>query len=182
MNIASVIVDVPAKQTDKTFDYKIPEKFLDVIKPGTRVIVPFGPRKIQGFVRDLKEESSFSKLRAIIEPLDLTPVLNEELLELGDWLTEHTLSYKISTYQAMLPAALKAKYEKKIVLAKGADVNDLPANLKELFAGDREIKWEDAVTRGLVQQLQKEAASGRVEVIYQVKDRVRKKKTQACFA
>jgi len=34
MNIASVIVDVPAKQTDKTFDYKIPEKFKDVIKPG----------------------------------------------------------------------------------------------------------------------------------------------------
>ena len=175
MNIASVIVDVPAKQTDKNFDYKIPEKYKDVIKPGTRVIVPFGPRKIQGFVRDLKGESSFSKLRAIIEPLDLTPVLNEELLQLGDWLTEHTLSYKISSYQAMLPAALKAKYEKKIVLAKGTELTDLSGNLIELFRENREIKWEDAVSKGLVQQLQKEAASGRVDVVYQVKDRVRKK-------
>ncbi|GAE43585.1 helicase PriA essential for OriC/DnaA-independent DNA replication [Mesobacillus boroniphilus JCM 21738] len=175
MNIASVIVDVPAKQTDKTFDYKIPEKYKDVIKPGTRVIVPFGPRKIQGFVRDLKGESSFSKLRAIIEPLDLTPVLNEELLQLGDWLTEQTLSYKISSYQAMIPAALKAKYEKKIVLAKGTEFTDLSGNLIELFRENREIKWEDAVSKGLVQQLQKEAASGRVDVVYQVKDRVRKK-------
>ncbi|WHX42224.1 primosomal protein N' [Mesobacillus sp. AQ2] len=175
MNIASVIVDVPAKQTDKTFDYKIPDKFLEVIKPGTRVIVPFGPRKIQGFVTELKDQSSFSKLRSIVEPLDLTPVLNEELLKLGEWLTEHTLSYKISSYQAMLPAALKAKYEKKIVLAKGTELNSLPKNLAELFLNNSELKWEDAVAQGLVQQLQKEAAAGRVEVVYQVKDRVRKK-------
>ncbi len=175
MNIASVIVDVPAKQTDKTFDYKIPSKFKDVIKPGTRVIVPFGPRKIQGFVTELKKESSFSKLREITEPLDLTPVLNEELLKLGEWLTEHTLSYKISSYQAMLPAALKAKYEKKIVLAKGADIEGMPDLLRKLFKERKELKWEDAVMQGLVQQLQKEAAAGTVEVIYQVKDRVRKK-------
>lgn len=175
MNIASVIVDVPAKQTDKTFDYKIPEKYKNVIRPGTRVIVPFGPRKIQGFVTGLKNESSFSKLREIVEPLDLTPVLNGELLELGEWLTEHTLSYKISTYQAMLPAALKAKYEKKIVLAKGAGLDEVHQSLKELFMENQEIKWEDAVAKGLVGQLHKEAAEGRIEVIYQVKDRVRKK-------
>lgn len=175
MNIASIIVDVPAKQTDKTFDYKIPDKFKDVIKPGIRVIVPFGPRKIQGFVTGLKNESSFSKLREIVEPLDLNPVLNEELLELGDWLTEHTLSYKISSYQAMLPAALKAKYEKKIVLARGTDVDGVHEKLKGLFMESREIKWEDAVSQGLVQQLHKEASEGKIEVIYQVKDRVRKK-------
>ncbi|WP_423409989.1 primosomal protein N' [Heyndrickxia sp. MSNUG] len=175
MNIASVIVDVPAKQTDKTFDYKIPGKFKDIIKPGIRVIVPFGPRKIQGFVTELKNESSFSKLREIVEPLDLNPVLNEELLELGEWLTEHTLSYKISSYQAMLPAALKAKYEKKIVLSKSADLENVHEKLKNLFMESREIKWEDAVSQGLVQQLHEEAAEGRIEVIYQVKDRVRKK-------
>lgn len=181
MNIASVIVDVPAKQTDKTFDYKIPSKFKDVIKPGTRVIVPFGPRKIQGYVTELKKESSFSKLREITEPLDLTPVLNEELLKLGEWLTDHTLSYKISTYQAMLPAALKAKYEKKIVLAKGADIEGMPDLLRKLFKERKELKWEDAVMQGLVQQLQKEAAAGTVEVIYQVKDRVRKKLLKHVF-
>lgn len=173
--IASVVVDVPAKQTDKTFDYKIPEHLLDVIKPGIRVIVPFGPRKIQGFVTGLKSESSFSKLKAIAEPLDLTPVLNEELLELGDWLTQNTLSYKISSYQAMLPAALKAKYEKKIILSKGAELLEMPEKLQVLFKDGQEVKWEDAVSQGLVPLLQKEAAAGSIEVIYEVKDRVRKK-------
>ena len=63
MDIASVIVDVPAKQTDREFDYRIPEKWNQVIKPGMRVIVPFGPRMVQGFVTGLKAKSDFAKLR-----------------------------------------------------------------------------------------------------------------------
>ncbi len=54
------------------------------LKPGMRVIVPFGPRKVQGFVIAIVEESASStKLRNIIEPMDFEPVLNEELLNLG---------------------------------------------------------------------------------------------------
>ena len=73
MEIASVIVDVPAKQTDRAFDYLIPDKWRETIQPGMRVIVPFGPRNIQGFVTELKSESEFKKLREIIEPMDLKP-------------------------------------------------------------------------------------------------------------
>ncbi|MBT2756067.1 primosomal protein N' [Mesobacillus foraminis] len=176
MNIASVIVDVPAKQTDKPFDYLIPEQYKEVIVPGVRVNVPFGPRNIQGFVTGLKTESNFKKLKSIAEPLDLTPVLNHELLELGDWLTEHSLCYKISAFQAMLPAALKAKYEKKLILAPKAALNDLPEEVRPLFAGGKEAKWEEAVEQGLIDTLKKVAARGLVEVVYQVKDRVRKKR------
>lgn len=176
MNIASVIVDVPAKQTDKTFDYLIPEKLKEVIVPGVRVNVPFGPRNIQGFVTGLKTESNFKKLKEIVEALDLRPVLNRELLELGEWLTEHALCYKISAFQAMLPAALKAKYEKKLVLATNAILEDLPEEARHLFAGGTEAKWEEAVNQGLVNTLNKEAARGLVEVVYEVKDRVSKKR------
>lgn len=88
MEIASVIVDVPTKQTDRAFDYIIPDQWKGTIQPGMRVIVPFGPRHIQGFVVGLKSESNVNKLREIIEPMDLKPVLNDELLELGNWLTE----------------------------------------------------------------------------------------------
>src|SRR3954465_13809934 len=107
MEIASVIVDVPAKQTDRAFDYLIPEQWRGTIQPGMRVIVPFGPRNIQGFVTGLKSDSDFKKLREIIEPMELEPVLNQELLQLGDWLTENTLCFKIFAYQVMLPSALK---------------------------------------------------------------------------
>lgn len=176
MRIASVIVDVPAKQTDKTFDYLVPEHLENVIVPGVRVNVPFGPRNIQGFVTDLKAESDFKKLKSIVEPLDLTPVLNKELLTLGDWLTKHTLCYKISAFQVMLPAALKAKYEKKVVLAAHANWEELQEETKLLFLGGKEATWQEVVERGFVSILKQEAERGFVEVAYQVKDRVRKKK------
>ncbi|MBY0097631.1 primosomal protein N' [Mesobacillus maritimus] len=178
MRIASVIVDVPAKQTDKTFDYLVPEHLENVIVPGVRVNVPFGPRNIQGFVTGLKTESDFKKLKQIVEPLDLTPVLNKELLTLGDWLTEHTLCYKISAFQVMLPAALKAKYEKKVILAAHVKWELLQEETKALFMGGKEATWQEVVDRGLVSMLKQEAERGYVEVIYQVKDRVRKKKVK----
>ncbi|WP_026073297.1 primosomal protein N' [Robertmurraya massiliosenegalensis] len=172
MMIAKVIVDVPAKQTDRTFDYKIPEALEEVIKPGMRVVVPFGPRTIQGFVVELSENSSFAELKEIVEPMDLAPVLNQELLKLGDWLTEQTLSYKISAFQVMLPAALKAKYKKKI--RRLAPVESLPTKIQSLFQHDDMILWSEAA--GYLSALQKEAAKGTVEVIYEVKERVKKKK------
>ncbi|KON89145.1 primosomal protein N' [Sporosarcina globispora] len=182
MNIASVIVDVPAKQTDRAFDYKIPAQLRGVILPGMRVVVPFGPRKIQGFVTGLKEESDFQQLKSISEPIDLNPVLNRELLTLGDWLTEKTLCYKISAFQAMLPAALKAKYEKKLVLAENAERKLLPEKVRSLFQNTEEITWEDAVKGGSLPLLQKEASNGNIEIIYQVKERVKKKKVKQLFA
>jgi primosomal protein N' (replication factor Y) (superfamily II helicase) len=175
MEIASVIVDVPTKQTDRAFDYLIPAQWSGTIQPGMRVIVPFGPRKIQGFVTSLKTQSEFKKLREIIEPMDLEPVLNKELLELGDWLTENTLCFKIFSYQVMLPAALKAKYEKKVKLAAGVEAVDLSAPLQTIFENNLMIDWEDSLKSGMVPALQKEAAKGKLEVIYMVKEKVKKK-------
>ncbi|MDQ1003780.1 primosomal protein N' (replication factor Y) [Neobacillus niacini] len=176
MKVASVIVDVPAKQTDRAFDYLIPSQWLETIKPGMRVIVPFGPRKIQGFVTEIKAESEFKKLREIIEPMDLQPVLTYELLDLGNWLTENTLCFKIYAFQAMLPAALKAKYEKKVKLSAGVEPSHLPAQLQEAFKNEEAINWDDALNNGLVPILQREAAKGLLEVIYVVKERLKKKK------
>ncbi|MGM0775233.1 MAG: primosomal protein N' [Bacillota bacterium] len=182
MNIASVIVDVPAKQTDRAFDYKIPSHLKGVIFPGMRVVVPFGPRKIQGFVTGLKAVSDFQQLKSILEPMDLNPVLNQELLNLGEWLTEKTLCYKISAFQAMLPAALKAKYEKKLVMAENAGRKLLPEKVCTLFQNAEEITWDDAVKGGALPLLQKEASNGNIEIIYQVKERVKKKKVKQVFA
>lgn len=174
--IASVIVDVPAKQTDRAFDYKIPDSLIGVIQPGMRVVVPFGPRNIQGFVLAIKKESDLTQLKEITEPMELSPVLNTELLKLGEWLTERTLCYKISAFQVMLPAALKAKYEKKIRLIGTGKLNNLPLQLQSLFEKNDTITWDQGVASGLLSSLQKETAKGTVEVLYEVKERVKKKK------
>ncbi|MBS4189171.1 primosomal protein N' [Bacillus sp. FJAT-49705] len=182
MNIASIVVDVPARQIDKPFDYLIPDHLIGVIQPGMRVIVPFGPRKIQGFVTGLKETSDYKQLKALIEPMDLTPVLNNELLALGDWLTETTLCYKISAYQVMIPPALKAKYEKKLKLSSTANLEELPFDIQSIFNNQDTVSWEEAVKLSSLSFLQKEAAEGNIEIQYIVKDRVKKKKLKAIYS
>ncbi|MGE7779194.1 primosomal protein N' [Peribacillus sp. NPDC097264] len=174
MDIASVIVDVPAKQTDREFDYRIPKKWIQVIKPGMRVIVPFGPRMVQGFVTGLKDKSEFAKLRHIKELMDLEPVLNDELLQLGDWLTKEAMCFKISALQAMLPAAMKAKYEKVINIVDGKKAQ-LSTMIQALFGKHDSLSWKDAIEGEHASLLQKELQKGNLELVYFVKNRLNKK-------
>jgi primosomal protein N' (replication factor Y) (superfamily II helicase) len=52
--IAEVIVDVAAHQTDRVFEYHIPDDL--EVEIGSRVVVPFGRRKGQGFVVAVKKK------------------------------------------------------------------------------------------------------------------------------
>ena len=39
---ANIIIDISHEKLDRTFQYRIPEKLLDQIHPGTPVEIPFG--------------------------------------------------------------------------------------------------------------------------------------------
>ncbi|WP_271000340.1 primosomal protein N' [Listeria seeligeri] len=171
INIAKVIVDVPAMQVDRPFDYFIPEDLEELIRPGMRVSVPFGNRKIQGFVTEIGETEENPRLKGIDGVMDLAPVLNEELMELGDWLAEDTLSFRVSAYQAMLPAALRAKYEKYFLR-----LDEENTELEQLFEGYETLDWKAAEARNLLKSLGKWVREGSVEVVYQVKNKTTNKK------
>ncbi len=71
--IAQVIVDVAAKQTDRVFEYHIPRELTDVAV-GSRVVVPFGRRKVQGFVVGISETTSYTgKLKDLLVVIDELP-------------------------------------------------------------------------------------------------------------
>src|SRR5690606_36267194 len=150
MRVANVIVDVPAMQTDRAFDYLIPEKWQGMISPGMRVVVPFGPRKVQGFVVNLTNRAEVDKLKEIHSLLDLTPVLNQELLQIGSWLTEKTLCFTISALQSMLPSAMRAKYEKEIRLLDPAKRHELDPSILSSFEQNDVISWEEAEKNDLL--------------------------------
>ncbi|KMQ37693.1 hypothetical protein AAX20_06170 [Oenococcus oeni] len=50
MRTASVIVDLPTRQTNQPFTYLIPDDLLDFNLLGHRVRVPFGKRNLMGYV------------------------------------------------------------------------------------------------------------------------------------
>lgn len=117
---AKVIVDVPAKRIDRPFDYRIPKSLQDWVQVGSRVEVAFAGRIVQGFVVDLQEDSGVEsdKLKEIRTVLDLTPPLNRELVQLAHWMSGEYVCSKISALQAMIPAAMKAKAERRVALAQ----------------------------------------------------------------
>jgi len=113
--VADVLVELTNKAVDQTFTYKIPSTFINDIKVGIRVLVPFGSRKLEGFVLKIREDyTSDYELKEIIDLVDNEPVLNMELLELGEYMSKKTLATLSSCYQTMLPKALKAKNNYKM--------------------------------------------------------------------
>ena len=113
--VAEVLVEVSNAIGDKTFSYRIPSNLLDKLEIGMRVKVPFSNRDILGFVLNIqKEEETDYELKDIKEIVDNFIVLDDELLNLGKYMSDITLSSLTTCYQTMLPKALKAKVKNDI--------------------------------------------------------------------
>lgn len=101
-----VLVEIKAKNLDKTFTYKTNDSH---VKVGSRVLVPFGHQKLEGFVLNIHNNKPDYEVKEIISLIDSEPVLNSEMLKLGKYISKKTLCNLISAYQTMLPNALKVK-------------------------------------------------------------------------
>lgn len=197
MEMARVIVDVPSKDTDRPFDYLIPEELRPWVEVGSRVGVPFGHRTLQGFVVSLhpRPEMDTAKMKPIQEVLDVMPPLSPELIELGEWMKERYACRYISALQSMLPTALKGKAERYISL--GEPDPGLSDESGGLFGLLPESELEQEIIRFVgqrgevsLQQLTRafpDAAAtvkaligrGRLSEFQQIKDKLQKKTMKA---
>ena len=168
--IAEVVVDIKNKAVNKVFDYIVPEELSHLIQPGVRVLVPFGPRTIMGFVISLKESTNLEKLRPLKELIDVVPVLNDELRELGMSLSEETGSTMIQCFEAMTPNAMRAKYKKRLVRLN----ENLPSSLNTLFLHSTSIDYEQ-IPSSLLKEVKQAIERKEVELVYEVKDKLGKK-------
>ncbi|KRG09947.1 primosomal protein N' [Staphylococcus sp. NAM3COL9] len=143
--IAKVIVDIPSKSVDFTFDYIIPKRLQSMIQVGMRVIVPFGPRTIQGYIMEITEQPDanidITKLKEIKEIQDIKPELTEELIKLTDWYNNYFVTKRISMLEVMLPSAIKAKYT-KVFSIKNAEA--IPEQLRQHFDSEGHYAYKEA--------------------------------------
>jgi len=180
--IARIIVDVPVSRTNRPFDYRVPEWLAPLIRVGSRVVVPFGPRRLQGYVVELGEldaDVSASRLKDVEQVLDDTPPLTPELLKLGEWMSRQYLCPWVTAVQAMIPAVLKGRTEKWLTATD---------RLTEESCGQSALLWELLRKRHLpLAEVERNfadeqwlvpgwIASGLVATEYQVRDRATKKK------
>ena len=105
--IARVVLPVPL---DKAFDYRIPDEFAASTLTGSRVVVPFGKRIMTGVIVEVSEKASTTaRLKSILDVLDTTPALTDELIRLTHWIADYYMCGWGEVVRAALPSGIDYK-------------------------------------------------------------------------
>ncbi len=170
---AQVLVDVENQAVDQIFDYMIPTSLRPVIMVGQRVIIPFGARKITGFVVGLSDQTELKTLKPIIDIKDLTPYFDAQDLALSELLSKRYFHPRISYLNAMLPSGLSMRYQTTYRVLKKEKLDE---KLKPLFE-DQEIIKESVVPKTHKYALKKALENNWIESEQSIKQATKIKTT-----
>ena len=121
--IAKIAVSAATYAIDKPYDYLIPPKLADDLRPGMRAAVPFGAgnRVSDGIVLALGEREDTAKLKYVLALLDEEPVLDPEAVQLALWMREHYFCTVYDAMRVMLPTGLWFSLKDCWRIAPGVD-------------------------------------------------------------
>lgn len=106
---AEIIVDLNTRKTDRVFHYAVPPEFTGKVTVGSRVLVPFGHRRLPGYITGFGYPGRAVKIRAIAEILDQEPLFAPELLELARWMADNYLCSTAVAFACILSPRLQVK-------------------------------------------------------------------------
>jgi primosomal protein N' (replication factor Y) len=90
---------------DQPFTYGLPETLRHRVRPGSRLVVPFGPRKLTGLILRCHDDPPSVTTREALRLIDSEPVLGAELLALGRWIAGYYCAPLGEVLRSMLPLA-----------------------------------------------------------------------------
>jgi primosomal protein N' (replication factor Y) len=140
VDIIKVAIPVPLR---RFFDYALPEDIpIDTIKPGMRVLVPFGTKQRVGIVCGPQDTVDYdpSKIKAIIALIDTTPVFDDHIYQLLNWAADYYQHPIGDVYQSALPKLLR----------ENRTIDDLIPDCYEIT--NKGIDWDPAQLRKAVKQ------------------------------
>src|ERR1700683_1646409 len=95
---------------DMVFTYRVGAEATPVV--GGRVLVPFRQQRMTGVVVELHDRKPSVKTKTVLGVLDHAPVLDDQLLRLGQWITDYYLAPLGEVFRTMLP--LNAEFKRSI--------------------------------------------------------------------
>ena len=164
---ADVLIQYGVKVLDKTFTYKIPDHIH--VEKGNKVKIQFANKEIFGIVINIKNYSELDNVNEIISVINPTIKLNDELLKLGEYLSNITLCTLIKAYQTMLPTSLKVKsidsnYNK---YDEFLDLNKRESEIKEYIKNNQRSKSQIDILNRLLKNeiLKKQEVSSSYKIL-----------------
>jgi primosomal protein N' (replication factor Y) (superfamily II helicase) len=128
---------------DMVFTYRVLAETTPLV--GGRVLVPFRQQRLTGIVVELHDRKPSVTIKSILSVLDLTPVLDDQLLRLGRWIADYYLAPIGEVFRSMLP--LSAEFKRAVaysITAEGRTALHL-AGLLGSSARSRRTPEEQAV-------------------------------------
>ena len=115
MKYANIIVDISVEKLDKTFQYSIPENLQEEIQVGVQVDIPFGNRKLTGYVIELTEEAEFDpgRIRPILSVHEGSVAMESQLIALAGWMRKNYGSTMNQALKTVLPIRRQTKEVQK---------------------------------------------------------------------
>jgi primosomal protein N' (replication factor Y) len=99
---------------DRTFHYSVPETLRSSIQPGVRVLVPFGRRKLTGYVLGSVAAPS-GELKDVIEILDSEPLFTTREIAFYRWIAAYYLYPLGEVIKTALPSGINVESRRKTV-------------------------------------------------------------------
>ncbi len=123
---ASVAVARAVYAIDRPYSYRVPPELESRLRPGMRVLVPFGQgnRVSDGLVLALEPETELRgdvSLKDIQTLLDETPVLDSRSIQLALWMRDRYWCTLYDCVRAMLPAGLSFALRNRVSLVHRED-------------------------------------------------------------
>lgn len=129
-----VAVPIPSAQT---FTYSLPETFAPAAAIGKRVLVPFGKRRVTGFIVELLDAAACDrKVREVIALPDPEPLFDTGDLAFYEWISRYYLHPLGKVLAELLPGGISVRSDRwirRINGALGAD-RPFPARQREILA------------------------------------------------
>lgn len=111
--IARVLVEIAL---DKEFDYTVPTALRATVCIGSQVWVPFGRRRVKGYVVAFHEKSAHRDLKAIERVIGDGPLITENVVKLARWIAAYYMCPLEQAVRTVLPSVVRsAKMRPKVV-------------------------------------------------------------------
>jgi len=132
-----MIIDVALPlPLDTTFHYAVPPELAPLATTGVRVLVPFGRRKLPGYVIGTVVESG-EALKEIVAVLDPEPLFTPKELEFFRWSAAYYLHPLGEVLKAALPAGINVVSRKRLVTAADGSMSE-----EEVLTGGKPVRME----------------------------------------
>lgn len=111
---ADVLVEVPGVGHDRTFQYRVPPKLAQRVQFGHRVQVPFGGRRVTGFVVGFGEHEAVAGVKEIAGLVDEQPCFGEDQLALARWMAGYYFCDTVKALQTVIAPVLKKTAARRV--------------------------------------------------------------------